>query len=254
MSYLKIRKDRALMNHYVIGDVHGHFDTLIALVAKLPLDARLIFVGDLIDRGTQSAEVVRFVRENNHLCVMGNHEDLMAYYAQSILNAYVNGKAIGLCNEWGSNGAAETLVSYGIARMVGDDVYKVEGCDEALKQFEDDRAWMETLPLYVELPIAHPSGKLVVVSHSPIADAWEMRNNPDNAEVFRHKALTNRRDPSDNPPIFNIFGHSPVRWGAEVTPYYVNVDTGCYMGKNGYNRLSAYCVETGEIIEQEYVG
>lgn len=36
------------MNHYVIGDVHGHYDTLIALVAKLPRDARLVFVGDRI--------------------------------------------------------------------------------------------------------------------------------------------------------------------------------------------------------------
>jgi serine/threonine protein phosphatase 1 len=86
------------MNHYVIGDVHGHYDTLIALVAKLPRDAQLIFVGDLIDRGEQSAEVVRFVRENNHLCVMGNHEDLMAGYGQFVLNAYKNDKPIGMCN------------------------------------------------------------------------------------------------------------------------------------------------------------
>ena len=242
------------MNHYVIGDVHGHFDTLIALVSKLPFDAKLIFVGDLIDRGGKSAEVVRFVREHNHLCVRGNHEDLMTYYAHSVLNAYANDKPIGMCNEWGSNGAAETLLSYGIAVMEGDDLCKVEGCDEALNRFAEDRAWMESLPLYLELPINHPSKKPVVVSHAPIADVWEMRSNPDNAETFRHKALTNRRDPSENAPIFNIFGHSPVRWGAEVKGHYVNVDTGCYMGKNGYNRLSAYCIETGKIIEQEYVG
>ncbi|MDY0264258.1 MAG: metallophosphoesterase [Sulfurospirillum cavolei] len=42
--------------HYVIGDVHGHFDTLKALVAKLPTEATLVFVGDLVDRGRQSSE------------------------------------------------------------------------------------------------------------------------------------------------------------------------------------------------------
>ncbi|MFA6145024.1 MAG: metallophosphoesterase [Sulfurimonas sp.] len=241
------------MNHYVIGDVHGHYQTLISLVEKLPDDARLVFVGDLIDRGPQSAEVVRFLRKNNHLCVMGNHEDLMAYYGQFVLNAYKNDKPIGICNEWGSNGGVETLISYGIAIMDGENLLQVKGCEEALRQFEDDMEWMKNLPLYIELPMEHSFEKAVVVSHAPIADMWEMRSDAEKAEVFRHKILTNRRDPSGNTSIFNIFGHSPVRWRAEVTPYFVNVDTGCYMGKNGYNRLSAYCVESGEIIEQEYV-
>ena len=44
--------------YYIIGDVHGHYDTLMRLVDRLPQDAELIFVGDLIDRGSQSAEVV----------------------------------------------------------------------------------------------------------------------------------------------------------------------------------------------------
>ena len=41
------------MYTYIIGDVHGHYQTLLSLVAKLPQDAKLIFVGDLIDRGSQ---------------------------------------------------------------------------------------------------------------------------------------------------------------------------------------------------------
>ena len=36
---------------YIIGDVHGCYDTLMALIAKLPEDAEIVFVGDLIDRG-----------------------------------------------------------------------------------------------------------------------------------------------------------------------------------------------------------
>lgn len=36
---------------YIIGDVHGCYDTLIALIKKLPEKAEIIFLGDLIDRG-----------------------------------------------------------------------------------------------------------------------------------------------------------------------------------------------------------
>ncbi len=78
------------MKHYVIGDVHGEFDTLMALVAKLSKDAKLIFVGDLIDRGAKSKEVIEFVRQNNHLCVLGNHEELMLTYGESFIKSYPN--------------------------------------------------------------------------------------------------------------------------------------------------------------------
>lgn len=61
----------------IIGDVHGGFDTLRKLVDKLPQDENICFVGDLIDRGPKSVEVVDFVIDNGFDCVLGNHEDLM---------------------------------------------------------------------------------------------------------------------------------------------------------------------------------
>ena len=59
---------------YIIGDVHGEFDSLRLLTDKLPKDSKLIFVGDLVDRGKKSKEVVEFVKSNNYLCVLGNHD------------------------------------------------------------------------------------------------------------------------------------------------------------------------------------
>jgi len=88
------------MKHYIIGDIHGEYQTLLALdflqnslesatlvpnntrpkpsspsfarsllVKRLPKDAKLIFVGDYISRGKQSKEVVsldliRHIRKN----------------------------------------------------------------------------------------------------------------------------------------------------------------------------------------------
>ncbi len=42
------------INTFIIGDVNGHHDALIKLVNNLPSNTKLIFVGDLIDRGSQS--------------------------------------------------------------------------------------------------------------------------------------------------------------------------------------------------------
>jgi len=37
---------------YIIGDVHGEFDSLKALKDKLPQNANLVFVGDLVDKSS----------------------------------------------------------------------------------------------------------------------------------------------------------------------------------------------------------
>lgn len=69
----------------VIGDVHGCFDELQSLLKACrysPQTDRLVFVGDLVNKGPKSLQVVRFVRDSRSLCVRGNHDDaaLSAYY------------------------------------------------------------------------------------------------------------------------------------------------------------------------------
>ncbi|AXK34074.1 serine/threonine protein phosphatase [Streptomyces armeniacus] len=61
----------------IVGDIHGCFDELRALLDKIGLrpDDRLVSVGDLVDRGPAPGEVVRLFRERpNSFAVMGNHE------------------------------------------------------------------------------------------------------------------------------------------------------------------------------------
>jgi serine/threonine protein phosphatase 1 len=89
-----------------IGDIHGCLGPLQALIAKLPADRELVFLGDYVDRGPESAAVVRYLErlagERPCCLLMGNHEALMA-------DAIAGGDV----SLWLINGGDATLSSYG---------------------------------------------------------------------------------------------------------------------------------------------
>ena len=74
------------MRHIVIGDIHGCIDELKLLIQKLELqqDDHLYFIGDLIDRGPDSAGVVKYVRALSEkyavVLILGNHEEKFLRY------------------------------------------------------------------------------------------------------------------------------------------------------------------------------
>ncbi len=113
----------------VIGDVHGHYDTLLRLFDAIAPNERdgVYFIGDLIDRGPNSSQVVDFVIKNKYHCLLGNHE-------QMLLDAVGRGGVSQqLLQSWLYTGGLATLESY----------------HHHIPQEHID--WMQGLPLYLDL-------------------------------------------------------------------------------------------------------
>jgi serine/threonine protein phosphatase 1 len=137
---------------YAIGDVHGRLDLLQDLLHKLeddvqaraPCSTRVILLGDIIDRGPHSRQLLELAQatlpdSDRVIILLGNHEELLLESAAGDASAQ---------RVWLANGGDETLRSYGldpvelmrapapeIARTIVDAVG------------EPVLAWLETLPL-----------------------------------------------------------------------------------------------------------
>jgi serine/threonine protein phosphatase 1 len=104
---------------YAVGDIHGRCDLLERLVAQIREDAarlpdgvkpQIVFLGDYIDRGLQSRDVINLftsgaVDDFDPVYLMGNHEEALLRFHQEA----------SFGSQWARYGGAETLYSYGLA-------------------------------------------------------------------------------------------------------------------------------------------
>lgn len=66
--------------HFVVGDIHGRYETFLSLLEEIDYNEEtdmIYSVGDLIDRGPKSVEVVKFFQQPNTWAVLGNHEQMV---------------------------------------------------------------------------------------------------------------------------------------------------------------------------------
>ena len=244
-----------MQKHYVIGDVHGEYQTLLALVAKLPKDAKLIFVGDLVDKGLQSKEVIAFIRKNNYQSVKGNHESSIVEIGKLIMRYFNNEVSYADIMEKWTDNRLGTFLSYGMVEKLENGDLKFIHNKKDIKEFLDDSEWMENLPIYLELDAKHPSAKQVVVSHSNISKIWSLRHDRKQRDFFEYEAQWTRdTETVEDTDIFNIYGHTPQKHKTTIKKDYACIDRGCcYPTRTEYGMLAAYCVESGEVFEVSHV-
>lgn len=137
---------------YAIGDVHGRFDLLARLLQKIedhhsalpsPQQAHVVILGDMIDRGPDSAAVLNHLykaqtQNPDIIVLLGNHEDLM-------LRALA--KQPGLLRAWLRIGGDATLRSFGIEPPEPSEI-SVDFVDSVLRRIPGDiRNWLSSLPV-----------------------------------------------------------------------------------------------------------
>ena len=134
------------LSYHIIGDIHGHGDKLEGLLQRLGYvrqdgiyrqpGAKVVFLGDFIDRGRQHRQVLDIVKpmvEAGHaLAVMGNHEfNAIAYHTPHP----VTGEPLRPHNDKNTDQHQAFLNEYRLN-------------DDETREIID---WFKTLPLYLEL-------------------------------------------------------------------------------------------------------
>lgn len=224
----------------IIGDVHGCFDELCALIQKLgyvvdgcapyrvshPDGRRLIFVGDLVDRGPKTPEVLRLVMDmveaGAAFCVTGNHDDKLK------------------------------------RALEGRDVKVAHGLAESLEQLaRETPEFRRRATDFLDGLISHyvfDGGKLAV-SHAGLKAHYIGRGSPRIRSFAMYGETTGEIDEFGLPVRHNwakdyrgetmlVYGHTPVP-EPEWLNRTINIDTGCVFG----GKLTALRYPEKEIVQ-----
>ena len=194
---------------YVVPDIHGMHSLLVDAISEI--DRRepngghtVVFLGDYIDRGPMSAQVVETIRSGISdgkpwVAIKGNHEDFMA-------SAIADGdKNMGL--SWLMNGGREAVASYS-----GDEAW-----------IKSDAEWMAALPAF------HEDAHRVYV-HAFAPEQYDLSDAPEHVMLWT-------RYPVGADVGYRgkhvVHGHTPQRNGPELLANRTNLDCGAVF----YGRL-----------------
>lgn len=195
---------------YAIGDIHGCADQLDRLLGKIEehragRPRKLVFLGDYIDRGPDSAKVVATLRKlqaadpERVVCLRGNHEQMM-------IDAIRTGDDH-LYHHWLMNGGEAALDSFEAAMPNGMD--------------RDTLAWINQLPLTAE----DAQRYFVHAGFDPRRPAPQ--DDTKTCLWIREPFLSADHDFGKHV----VHGHTPlVRGDPDVRRFRTNLDTGCVFG------------------------
>lgn len=193
-----------------IGDIHGHYTKMRNLLDKLELGRgdRIVFLGDYVDYGPQTAEVIEYLVNmrmyRDVAFIMGNHDAWFLDYLES-----------GLADPlWLTQGGKETLDSY--------KYHGVPGNHHEFMQLLSRPITMETM------------GREYIFSHGMLCPTKDIKSRFDTSDAmwgrpnsfsFSWDGGGNRKPFAWEENQFLVFGHTP-----HITPTYygpsVCIDTG----------------------------
>lgn len=206
---------------YAIGDIHGRLDLFYALLVKINADlatrpamrTRIILLGDIIDRGPQSRDLLELLStmdDPDLLVLKGNHEAALIDTRRG---------DHGAAEMWAAFGGLATLASFGVdvASIHPEDTDDIIGL---VRQVISDElaSWLERLPLSVT------AGSYFFV-HAGIRPGIPIaRQSADDLLWIREEFLLS---PVMHGPMI-VHGHSINQAGIDFAPNRIGIDTGAY--------------------------
>lgn len=207
----------------IIGDVHGCYDELEILLNQLgyipgdqgvlhhPDGRKAVFVGDLVDRGPKTPEVLQLVMDmvsaGTGLCVIGNHDAKL------------------------------------MKKLRGRDVRITHGLKESLEQLEShSEEFKERSAKFIDKLVSHYvlDGGSLVVAHAGLKEQFQGRSSGRVREFAMYGETTGETDEYGLPVRYNwaqdyrghamvVYGHTPVPESEWINKT-ICIDTGCVFG------------------------
>jgi serine/threonine protein phosphatase 1 len=224
---------------YAIGDVHGQFDMLADALERIEdeagREARVVVLGDLVDRGPDSFGVIELLRlgiaEGRDWTVLrGNHDQM---FLDFLALGEVHHPRIASGKSWfdPALGGTETLASYGV--RIEDGMGRRAICAAARAAVPDSHVdFLSNLPLVYET-----SGCLFV--HAGLMPGVALEEQDPEDLMWIRGPFLEHEDPFG---WLVVHGHTPL----EAAQHYgnrVNLDTGAGFGRP----LTVGLIEDGEV-------
>jgi serine/threonine protein phosphatase 1 len=206
---------------YAVGDVHGRADLLSALLARIDADLRAypiarpiqVFLGDYIDRGPHSREVLDLLiarrRKHTVLCLKGNHE---TFAARFLIDPSV-------LSNWKHIGGINTLLSYGVVPSASEDPRRQQHAAAAFRQALPDSHHR----FIHSLALSFTCGDFFF-AHAGVRPGIPLRQQHRKDLLWiREEFLLHEEDFGK----IVVHGHTPAR-EPDVRSNRINIDTGAY--------------------------
>ena len=225
---------------WVVGDIHGYHETFNKLIKKLDLNSQdiVLCLGDLIDKGPHSFNVLKMVKESKQIfSIRGNHEEMMRLSLSPS-----HGK---MMKSWLKYGGLITLESFSNDKNL---------------QIELARKW---LPFIENMPTEIILDKFRLV-HAGYEDRIPLESQKNQQRMWG-RTIFEIKKPHDRERQI-IVGHTPVQklnkfgkddiWVSDISlidgrPSVICIDTGVFLEKYHHPRITALNLTNGEVVYQK---
>jgi serine/threonine protein phosphatase 1 len=196
---------------FAIGDVHGCFDKLEALLlacerVRAGREVRYVLIGDYIDRGPDARKVIDLLIRrqlsggNRFICLRGNHE-------QMLIGAAAEGRSDHDLMTWWANGGEQTLDSYGVNDPSSLPAPHIE--------------WIKALPLRF-------GDRKRLFVHAGIRPGVAIAEQSDDDLLWIREPFLSSKGGYNT---FVVHGHTPTKSRLpDLRPHRLNLDTGACFG------------------------